>query len=104
MAESLIKTRIEGELAYVGLNRPDKANAINHELLRAIPDAIMEVDRPEVRAIILYGEGAVFSAGIDFTSLSGAGGEPSGGRINLARFRHFVAEAQLSLNRIEAIE
>jgi len=57
MAESIIKVRVEGELAYIALNRPEKRNAINQAMLRAIPEAIDEVDRPEVRAIIIYGEG-----------------------------------------------
>jgi enoyl-CoA hydratase/carnithine racemase len=70
MAEDVIKIRIDGEIAYIGLNRPEKRNAIDQATLRAIPAAIDEVDRPEVRAVIIYGEGKAFSAGIDFTSLS----------------------------------
>jgi enoyl-CoA hydratase/carnithine racemase len=106
MAEEHVKTRIDGELAYIALNRPDKRNAVSGAMLEALPRALMEVNRPEVRAIILYGEGDVFSAGIDFKSLTndtgasaGAGGGP-----DLARFRHFIAESQGALNRIEAIE
>jgi len=70
MAENPIKVRVEGEIAYIALNRPEKRNAINQAMLRALPEAIDEVDRNEVRAIIIYGEGQAFSAGIDFTSLS----------------------------------
>jgi enoyl-CoA hydratase/carnithine racemase len=106
MAENAIKTRIEGELAYLILNRPEKRNAINQAMLRAIPEALDELDRPEVRAIILYGEGQAFSAGIDFTSLSndsGARGGEGGGP-DMQRFRRFVAESQASLNRLESIE
>ena len=79
---------------------------LNQAMLRAIPEAIDELDRPEVRAIILYGEGQAFSAGIDFTSLSndsGAHGGQGGGP-DMQRFRRFVAESQASLNRIESIE
>ncbi len=106
MAENAITTRIEGELAYLILNRPEKRNAINQAMLRAIPAALDELDRPEVRAIILYGEGQAFSAGIDFTSLSndsGARGGEGGGP-DMQRFRRFVAESQASLNRLESIE
>jgi len=62
--------------------------------------------RPEVRAIILYGEGQAFSAGIDFTSLAndtGAKGGAGGGP-DMQRFRRFVHESQASLNRLESIE
>ncbi len=106
MAEEILKIRIEGELAYIGLNRPEKRNAINQAMLRAIPQALDEVDRPEVRAIIFYGEGQAFSAGIDFTSLTndtGAQGA-SGGGPDMQRFRRFVHESQASLNRLESIE
>jgi len=106
MAENAITTRIEGELAYLILNRPEKRNAINQQMLRAIPAALDELDRPEVRAIILYGEGQAFSAGIDFTSLSNDSGARSGegGGPDMQRFRRFVAESQASLNRLESIE
>lgn len=106
MAEELVKTRIEGELAYIALNRPEKRNAVSGAMLEALPRALMEVSRAEVRAVILYGEGEVFSAGIDFNSLSGDTGASSGanGGPDLARFRHFVGESQAALNRIESIE
>src|SRR6516225_4063937 len=71
-------------------------------MLEALPRALMDVNRAEVRAVILYGEGEVFSAGIDFKSLTrdmGASGGP-----DLARFRHFVGESQAALNRLESIE
>ena len=106
MADETIKIKVEGEIAYLGLNRPDKRNAVNGAMLRAIPEAIAEVDRPEVRAIILYGEGQVFSAGIDFTSLTADTGATSGvgGGPDMARFRRFIAESQAALNSLEAIE
>src|SRR5260370_18275504 len=106
MEETVLKIRVEGELAYIALNRPEKRNAINQQMLRAIPEALDELDRPEVRAIIIYGEGQAFSAGIDFTSLTndtGAQGGQGGGP-DMQRFRRFVAESQGSLNRIESIE
>jgi enoyl-CoA hydratase/carnithine racemase len=107
MANKVVTVKVEGELAYVALNRPEKRNAINNEVLRAIPEALSEADQPGVRAIILYGEGPAFSAGIDFSSLAGdsnsqgSSGSRDGG---LARFRRFVAEAQASLNKLENLE
>jgi enoyl-CoA hydratase/carnithine racemase len=106
MAENPIKVRVEGEIAYIALNRPEKRNAINQAMLRALPEAIDEVDRNDVRAIIIYGEGQAFSAGIDFTSLSNDSGAQAGqgGGPDMQRFRRFVAESQASLNRIESVE
>src|SRR5258708_16884406 len=70
MADSGIKVRVEGEIAYIALNRPEKRNAINQAMLRALPEAIDEVDRNDVRAIIIYGEGQAFSAGLDLNPLA----------------------------------
>jgi len=107
VTEELIKVKVEGEIAYMALNRPEKRNAISNAVLRAIPEALARADQPGVRAIILYGEGAVFSAGIDFSSFGGEGsvaGNSSAGRADLSRFRSFIAESQAALNRFEAIE
>ena len=104
--QNVIKVKIDGEIAYITLNRPEKRNAINNEVLHALPKALEEVDRREVRAIIIYGEGAVFSAGIDFTSLAsdtGAQGGAGGGP-DLNRFRRFVHASQASLDALERIE
>ncbi len=104
--KNVIKVRIDGEIAYLTLNRPEKRNAINNDVLHALPEVLAEVDRREIRAIIISGEGAVFSAGIDFTSLAadtGAQGGAGGGP-DLVRFRRFVHDSQASLDAIERIE
>jgi enoyl-CoA hydratase/carnithine racemase len=104
--QNVIKVTIKDEIAYIALNRPEKRNAINNEVLHALPKALEEVDRREIRAVIIYGEGAVFSAGIDFTSLAtdaGAQGGAGGGP-DLVRFRRFVHASQASLDALERIE
>jgi len=105
-AQNVITMKIEGEIAYLALNRPEKRNAINNDVLEALPEMLAQADRREVRAIILYGEGAVFSAGIDFTSLSSDTGAQSGsgGGPDLTRFRRFVHNSQSSLDALERIE
>src|SRR5712675_1781977 len=117
MAENVLKIRVEGELAYIALNRPEKRNAINQAMLRAIPEALDELDRSDVRAIIIYGEGQAFSAGIDFTSLTndtGAQGARGGGRaagdagsacrVGSGRRRHHAADANGRLRTREGID
>ena len=104
--QNVIKVRIDADIAYIALNRPEKRNAINNEVLQALPKALEEIDRREVRAVILYGEGAAFSAGIDFASLVSDTGAPtsSGGGPDLIRFRRFVHGSQMSLDALERIE
>jgi enoyl-CoA hydratase/carnithine racemase len=73
--------RLEPGPNYVSLilNRPDKRNALNWELITAIEHAIHQAERiPGARAILVRGEGKGFSAGIDllgFPELQGYFGE-----------------------------
>jgi len=53
------------------LNRPDSRNALDHETLNGIADAMPTLDRGiEVRCVILTGAGAIFSAGYDIGGFS----------------------------------
>ena len=53
-------------IAYITLNRPDKLNALNSQLLSEFREImqVVEVD-PDVRVVILTGAGRAFSAGFD---------------------------------------
>jgi enoyl-CoA hydratase/carnithine racemase len=97
---ALVTIRREEALLYVGLNRPEKRNAIHRELLAALVDAVAGAEgEREVRAIVLHGEGPVFSAGVDFSMLGGdVGGEER------RPFRALVGEMQAALSRLEAVE
>ena len=63
--ENIIYERKEA-IAYITLNRPDKLNALNADLLFELREALglVEAD-PEVRVAILTGAGRAFSAGFD---------------------------------------
>src|SRR6266571_5314899 len=100
MTSSLVVTRREDAVLYVGLNRPEKRNAIHRDLLLALVDAVATAERDrDVRAVIVYGEGPVFSAGVDFGMLAAdVEGE------SRAPFRTHVGEMQAVLSRLEAIE
>jgi len=65
MSES-VNVSINGHLAVVTLNRPDKANAVSLEMFDALGDAGEGLARDaSIRAIVLQGAGANFCAGID---------------------------------------
>lgn len=56
------------------LNRPDRLNALTHELVAELHDALDEVDAdPKCRVVIVTGAGRGFCAGLD---LHGAGPPP----------------------------
>jgi methylglutaconyl-CoA hydratase len=66
--EPLARLELErdGALARVTLNRPAVRNALNAELIAELTRVFAELDRSDrVRAVVLGGEGKVFSAGAD---------------------------------------
>ena len=61
-------------ITIVTLNRPESLNAMNHELVAAVRDALDDVDNDRsCRVVILTGAGRAFCAGLD---LKGAGIAP----------------------------
>lgn len=66
----LVHQRIDGPVATLTLNRPDKRNALNDELVTALRRALADIAGDAfVRAIVLTGAGSVFSAGADLAAL-----------------------------------
>src|SRR5436309_4342470 len=61
---------VEGAVALVTLNRPEKRNALNDALIAALKDALRDADaREDVRAVVLTGAGADFCSGADLSAL-----------------------------------
>jgi enoyl-CoA hydratase/carnithine racemase len=57
-------------VARLTLNRPDSRNALDHDLLDAIAEAIPRLDRGiEVRCVLITGAGKAFSAGYDIAAI-----------------------------------
>lgn len=72
MAEPHVVTEIEGPIARVWLNRPDKLNGITFDLLQGLMDAAERIEAdPNVRAVLLEGRGPSFCAGLDFAAVMG---------------------------------
>jgi methylglutaconyl-CoA hydratase len=67
---TLVQATTDGPVRTLRLNRPDKRNALNAELVTALKSALSEAaDRDDVRVIVLTGAGSAFSAGADLSSL-----------------------------------
>lgn len=57
-------------VATITMERAEKRNALNAELVEALTRAVDELGgRPDLRVIVLTGEGSTFSAGADLESL-----------------------------------
>jgi 2-(1,2-epoxy-1,2-dihydrophenyl)acetyl-CoA isomerase len=70
-ATSTIIVDIEDRLATVTLNRPEKLNALNQELLDALPGALQRLaEDDEVRCVVLTGAGRGFCAGGDVSAMA----------------------------------
>lgn len=73
----LVNVFDEGPLREIALNRPEKRNALNLDLLEALDIAVGQAaEDSQVRCVILRGEGPVFSSGMDLGSLSELAGSP----------------------------
>jgi enoyl-CoA hydratase len=70
MAYEYILTAVEEPIALVTLNRPQVLNALNHDLIRELVDALEAHDAdPRVRCIVLTGNDRAFAAGADITQM-----------------------------------
>jgi enoyl-CoA hydratase/carnithine racemase len=69
MSNELITYELEGKVALIGLNRPEKRNALNEAIVRALGEAIDRASE-EASAVVLFGHGKGFSAGLDLAELA----------------------------------
>lgn len=71
LQETLLRKQVDGAVVTLTLNRPDKLNAMNRALVAQLSEAVRELSLdPDVRAIVLTGEGRAFCAGLDLTELT----------------------------------
>lgn len=70
MTSGTVTVSLEGPVAVVSLNRPDRHNAFNDEMDVAFFDALEELAmRTDLRVVIWRGEGKSFSSGRDTAEL-----------------------------------
>jgi len=106
MSDKYLIGEKKGNLFAITLNRPEKRNAINVEMMTGLCEiAESQASDPEIRAILIKGEGKIFSAGVDFNSIGAEVGaclgEAGAGGTSL---RALIYRFQQYLNRLEAVE
>lgn len=69
MGEQFIEYKVDGNVALIGLNRPNKRNALNEALVGELASAVERAGK-EVAAAVIYGVGPAFSAGLDLAELA----------------------------------
>jgi enoyl-CoA hydratase/carnithine racemase len=86
----LVEIEDRGAVRHVVLNRPEKRNALNAELVLAYGEALREAAAdPDVHCVVVRGAGAMFSAGMDLGALGDLAADPE----HLRPFREACLEA-----------
>jgi (methylthio)acryloyl-CoA hydratase len=67
--ENVVTYERDGNLALIGLNRPDKRNALSPELREQLLAAVLRAG-DEAKCVILFGHGSNFCAGLDLARAS----------------------------------
>ena len=68
MGYETVKTEQGSGVLWITLNRPDRLNAFNEQMGNDLLEALKEGERPEVRCLVLTGEGRAFSVGEDLST------------------------------------
>jgi methylglutaconyl-CoA hydratase len=69
MTYATVELRLEGPIATITLNRPEKRNAISFELIDDLLRALSEVAKSDAIVLILTGAGKAFCSGMDLDNL-----------------------------------
>jgi len=99
----LVLTQQRDTIFEIILNRPDKRNAMNAELVAGLDTAVQTANRTSgIRAVIIRGEGKAFSAGIDVSTLLGLA--QTYGPHWQQRMRSITDDFQAVFTRLERLE
>ena len=74
-AEQLVTYTVDGGVAWIRLNRPEKRNAVSGRLRSALAAAVRDAERDAgVRVVVVTGSGGAFCAGADVREFQGREG------------------------------
>ena len=74
---SIVIAEDRGAVRHIVLNRPEKRNALNTELIEALGEALRgAASDPGVRCVVLRGAGTMFSSGMDAGDLTSISRDP----------------------------
>jgi methylglutaconyl-CoA hydratase len=67
---STLTLEFSGEIAKITLNRPDKRNAINTQMIAELQTTLDTIEKSHSRVVIVTGAGKAFCAGMDLDMLA----------------------------------
>ncbi len=100
-SNSPLKVERDGHITWVTLNRPEKRNTFNLDMFEGLIDLFPKLDEdPDVRVVIIKGEGKSFTAGLDLVE-AGSLFEPSPGADTREKSRRMIMRMQESMSVVE---
>src|SRR5439155_1403962 len=92
MSYEFVLTEVDGPVGIVTINRPQVRNALNHQTIGELVDALETFDRDEaIRCMVLTGDDRAFAAGADIAQMADAGAVEVLNDDNFARWARFRA-------------
>lgn len=89
----------ENGILHVKLNRPERRNAVNGQMIKDVGTCFSEVaTKDSVKVVLFSGEGKAFCAGTDLTEIGNLGGATP------EAVRRFAREGQRAFNQMELLE
>ena len=90
-----LEIQVEGAIAQVWLNRPERLNALSVQLLQELERAARWLDEQQaVRVVVIGGHGRAFSAGADLAGFPGL--DDSGLRNLIGDVQHTPLQTTIS--------
>ena len=94
--QDLVQLEISESVAWLTLNRPERHNAVNQALSQQLAIAVEAlVDRDDLIAVVVRGEGPSFCSGGDLRMLAG---------LDTTQARSFMTNATWSFRKLERLE
>ena len=104
----VIEENEDRTITTIKMNRLDKRNAINYDILIGLRNAFDKIERSDTRVVIITGGEDIFSSGIDLKFLTGQESDPEGVIPNLRIPRNFSYFAntwiQATFTKLEKME
>ncbi|TMC30126.1 MAG: enoyl-CoA hydratase [Chloroflexi bacterium] len=92
MPFEFVLTEVRGPVGIVTINRPQVRNALNHQTIGELVEALETFDRDDaVRCMLLTGDDQAFAAGADISQMADAGAVEVLDDDNFARWARFKA-------------
>jgi enoyl-CoA hydratase/carnithine racemase len=98
----IVKLEVSGDNGMIMLNRPEKRNAINGELMEGLRERLLEAEQDKnIRSIIIHGAGKCFSSGIDLNFLAGGDEMRGSGGVHVRKSISLLQSVFTLMERIE---